>query len=93
VAALRLADAIREDAKEALELALRFYEQTLEDHDAPINTSAGHGNFWLERNRTGPGCNGLGLFVLFKKCGPASARRCNRRESHFSEVAGPLLAL
>jgi hypothetical protein len=33
VAALRLVDSIREDAKEALELALRAYEQTLDDHE------------------------------------------------------------
>jgi hypothetical protein len=33
VAALHLADAIREDSKEALELALRAYEQTLADDE------------------------------------------------------------
>lgn len=33
VAALHLVDTIREDAREALERALRIYEQTLEDDE------------------------------------------------------------
>jgi hypothetical protein len=33
VAALRLANTVREDVREALKLALRFYEQAIEDRE------------------------------------------------------------
>jgi len=60
VAALRLVDSIREDAKEALELALRAYEQTLDDHE---RADADFRRAWelltAKRNRPGQGPKGL----------------------------------